>query len=103
MRLLATRGLGVPRGRIVVAMLIRTNLLIALWDSANDGELGRTVNPLPLGLVGSNPSTPTNLMNMLIGFLVFITLEIAIIATIGFTYFHEDDKNFKNYRKGKNS
>lgn len=39
---------------------------------------------------------------MLIGFLVFITLEIAIIATIGFTYFHEDDKNFKNYRKGKN-
>lgn len=40
-------------------------------------------------------------MNMLIGFLVFITLEIAIIATIGFTYFHEDDKNFKNYRKGK--
>lgn len=37
MRLLATRGLGVPRGRIVVAMLIRTNLLIALWDSANDG------------------------------------------------------------------
>nr|DAE30690.1 MAG TPA: hypothetical protein [virus sp. ctML55] len=42
-------------------------------------------------------------MNMLIGFLVFITLEIAIIATIGFTYFHEDDKNFKNYRKGKNS
>lgn len=33
-------------------------------------------------------------MNMLIG---FITLEIA---TIGFTYFHEDDKN---YRKGKNS
>lgn len=34
---------------------------------------------------------------MLIGFLVFITLEIAII---GFTYFHEDDKN---YRKGKNS
>ena len=63
--------------------------------------MGRTVNPLPL--VGSNPSTPTNLMNMLIGFLVFITLEIAIIATIGFTYFHEDDKNFKNYRKGKNS
>ena len=55
------------------------------------------------GLEGSNPSTPTNLMNMLIGFLVFITLEIAIIATIGFTYFHEDDKNFKNYRKGKNS
>lgn len=54
MRLLATRGLGVPRGRIVVAMLIRTNLLIALWD--NDGELGRTVNPLPLGLVGSNPT-----------------------------------------------
>lgn len=52
------------------------------------------------GLEGSNPSTPTNLMNMLIG---FITLEIAIIATIGFTYFHEDDKNFKNYRKGKNS
>ena len=51
----------------------------------------------------SNPSTPTNLMNMLIGFLVFITLEIAIIATIGFTYFHEDDKNFKNYRKRKNS
>lgn len=51
------------------------------------------------GLEGSNPSTPTNLMNMLIGFLVFITLEIAI----GFTYFHEDDKNFKNYRKGKNS
>lgn len=49
------------------------------------------------GLEGSNPSTPTNLMNMLIGFLVFITLEIA---TIGFTYFHEDDKN---YRKGKNS
>lgn len=46
------------------------------------------------GLEGSNP---TNLMNMLIGFLVFITLEIA---TIGFTYFHEDDKN---YRKGKNS
>lgn len=42
-------------------------------------------------------------MNMLIGFLVFITLEIAIIATIGFIYFHEDDKNFKNYRKGKNS
>lgn len=59
MRLLATRGLGVPRGRIVVAMLIRTNLLIALWDSANDGELGRTVNPLPLGLVGSNPTYPT--------------------------------------------
>ena len=55
------------------------------------------------GLEGSNPSTPTNLMNMLIGFLVFITLEIAIIATIEFTYFHEDDKNFKNYRKGKNS
>ena len=52
------------------------------------------------GLEGSNPSTPTNLMNMLIGFLVFIILEIAIIATIGFTYFHEDDKN---YRKGKNS
>ena len=83
-------------------MLIRTNLLI-VWECANVGELGLTVNPLPLGLVGSNPSTPTNLMNMLIGFLVFITLEIAIIATIGFTYFHEDDKNFKNYRKGKNS
>ena len=32
------------------------------------------------GLEGSNPSTPTNLMNMLIGFLVFITLEIAIIG-----------------------
>lgn len=49
------RLLEVPRGRIVVAMLIRTNLLIALWD--NDGELGRTVNPL--GLVGSNPTYPT--------------------------------------------
>ena len=66
-------------------MLIRTNLLI-VWDVG-----------LAYGLEGSNPSTPTNLMNMLIGFLVFITLEIA---TIGFTYFHEDDKN---YRKGKNS
>lgn len=60
------------------------------------GELGLTVSAY--GLEGSNPST--NLMNMLIGFLVFIILEIA---TIGFTYFHEDDKNFKNYRKGKNS
>lgn len=75
-------------------MLIRTNLLI-VWECANVG-----LDCSAYGLEGSNPSTPTNLMNMLIGFLVFITLEIAIIATIGFTYFHEDDKN---YRKGKNS
>lgn len=75
-------------------MLIRTNLLI-VWECANVG-----LDCKAYGLEGSNPSTPTNLMNMLIGFLVFITLEIA---TIGFTYFHEDDKNFKNYRKGKNS
>lgn len=61
-------------------MLIRTNLLI-VWELT------------AYGLEGSNPSTPTNLMNR-----IFITLEIAIIATIGFTYFHEDD-----YRKGKNS
>ena len=53
----ATRGLGVPRGRIVVAMLIRTNLLIALWDSANDGELGRTVNLLSFETGGSSPPT----------------------------------------------
>lgn len=52
------RSLG-PSQAGLVAMLIRTNLLIALWDSANDGELGRTVNPLPLGLVGSNPTYPT--------------------------------------------
>lgn len=83
-------------------MLIRTNLLI-VWECANVGELGLTVNQVPMAWKDSNPSTPTNLMNMLIGFLVFITLEIAIIATIGFTYFHEDDKNFKNYRKRKNS
>ena len=31
---------------------------IVAKDSANDGELGRTVNPLPLGLVGSNPTYP---------------------------------------------
>ncbi len=80
-------------------MLIRTNLLI-VWECAN---VGLDCKSSAYGLEGSNPSTPTNLMNMLIGFLVFITLEIAIIATIGFTYFHEDDKNFKNYRKGKNS
>ncbi len=67
------------------------------------GRVGLDCKSSAYGLEGSNPSTPTNLMNMLIGFLVFITLEIAIIATIGFTYFHEDDKNFKNYRKGKNS
>ena len=77
-------------------MLIRTNLLI-VWECAN---VGLDCKSSAYGLEGSNPSTPTNLMNMLIGFLVFITLEIAIIATIGFTYFHEDDKN---YRKGKNS
>lgn len=65
-------------------MLIRTNLLI-VWECANVG--------LDCKSSASNPST--NLMNMLRGFLVFITLEIA---TIGFTYFHEDD-----YRKGKNS
>jgi len=75
-------------------MLIRTNLLI-VWECAN---VGLDCKSSAYGLEGSNPST--NLMNMLIGFLVFITLEIAIIATIGFTYFHEDDKN---YRKGKNS
>lgn len=72
-------------------MLIRTNLLI-VWECAN---VGLDCKSSAYGLEGSNPST--NLMNMLIGFLVFITLEIA---TIGFTYFHEDDKN---YRKGKNS
>lgn len=86
-----------PNGRTVTAMLIRTNLLI-VWECAN---VGLDCKSSAYGLEGSNPSTPTNLMNMLIGFLVFITLEIAIIATIGFTYFHEDD--FKNYRKGKNS
>lgn len=59
MRLLATRGLGVSRGRIVVAMLIRTNLLIALWDSANDGELGRTVNLLSFETGGSSLPNPT--------------------------------------------
>lgn len=47
------------RGRIVVAMLIRTNLLIALRDSANDGELGRTVNLLSFETGGSSPPNPT--------------------------------------------
>lgn len=31
-----------------------------LWVSANDGELGWPVKPLPYGWVGSNPTLPTN-------------------------------------------
>ena len=53
-------------------MLIRTNLLI-VWECAN---VGLDCKSSAYGLEGSNPSTPTNLMNMLIGFLVFITLEL---------------------------
>lgn len=33
-----------------------------IWECANVGELGQTVNLLPFGLDGSNPSTPTNNM-----------------------------------------
>ena len=29
-------------------------------ERTSDGELGRTVNPLPLGLAGSNPAAPTH-------------------------------------------
>lgn len=32
--------------------------ILPKWECANDGELGRTVNPLPYGLVGSNPTIP---------------------------------------------
>ena len=30
-------------------------------ERTSDGELGRTVNPLPLGLAGSNPAAPTKI------------------------------------------
>ncbi len=33
--------------------------ILPKWECANDGELGRTVNPLLYGLVGSNPTIPT--------------------------------------------
>ena len=36
-----------------------------IWECGNDGELRQTVNLLPYGLGGSNPSTPTILMNLL--------------------------------------
>lgn len=93
------------RGRIVVVMLIRTNLLIALRDSANDGELGRTVNPLPLGLVGSNPTYPTSILNfknmdggeisiILICAIPVVAIICGVIKECFRIKYNKDDKNF---------
>lgn len=40
---------------------------IFIWVSGEDGESRRTVNPLPYGLTGSNPVSPTTLPDSLVG------------------------------------
>ena len=44
---------------IVYSFDIEKQTVSCLCRCANDGELGRTVNPLPSGLVGSTPTTGT--------------------------------------------
>lgn len=37
--------------------------IFIIWECGDDGELRQTVTLFPLGLGGSNPSTPTNVIH----------------------------------------